>query len=48
MRFPLPDPAMAAESLSPRSAQIAREIDEFVARYRPLRPSMLIECERVA
>ena len=47
MRFPLPDPAMAAESLSPRSAQIAREIDEFVARYRPLRPSMLIECERV-
>ena len=47
-RFPLPDPAMAAESLSPRSAQIAREIDEFVARYRPLRPSMLIECERVA
>ncbi|MFR4804965.1 MAG: VTC domain-containing protein [Eggerthellaceae bacterium] len=48
MRFPLPDPAMAAESLSPRSAQIAREIDEFIARYRPLRPSMLIECERVA
>lgn len=47
-RFPLPDPAMAAESLSPRSVQIAREIDEFVARYRPLRPSMLIECERVA
>ena len=35
MRFPLPDPAMAAESLSPRSAQIAREIDEFIARYRP-------------
>ena len=26
MRFPLPDPAMAAESLSPRSAQIAREM----------------------
>ena len=48
MRFPLPDPAMAAESLSPRSAQVAREIDEFIARYRPLRPSMLIECERVA
>ena len=47
-RFPLPAPAMAAESLSPRSVQIAREIDEFVARYRPLRPSMLIECERVA
>ena len=47
-RFPLPDPAMAAESLSPRSVQIAREVDEFIARYRPLRPSMLIECERVA
>ena len=47
-RFPLPDPAMAAESLSPRSVQIAREVDAFIARYRPLRPSMLIECERVA
>ena len=28
--------------------EIAREVDEFIARYRPLRPSMLIECERVA
>lgn len=48
MRYPLPDPAMAAESLSPRSVQIAREIDAFVARHGPLRPSMLIMCERVA
>ena len=47
-RFPLPDAAMAAESLSPRSVQIAREIDEFAARHRPLRPSMLITCERTA
>lgn len=47
-RFPLPDAVMAAESLSPRSVQIAREIDEFAARHRPLRPSMLITCERTA
>ena len=47
-RFPLPDPVMADESLSPHSVQIAREIDEFIERHRPLKPSMLIVCERTA
>lgn len=47
-RFPLADAEMAAESLSPRSVQIAREIDAFAARHRSLRPSMLITCERTA
>ena len=48
VRYPLPDPVMAAESLAPRSVQIAREIDVFVARHAPLRPSMLITCDRTA
>ena len=48
LRYPLPDPVMAAESLAPRSVQIAREIDSFVDRYRPLLPSMQIVCERTA
>lgn len=47
-RFPLADPTMAAESLSLRSVQIAREIDEFAARHQSLQPSMLITCERTA
>lgn len=47
-RFPLPDPVMAAESRSPRSVQIAREIDAFIARHESLRPSMLIACERLS
>lgn len=47
-RFPLPDAVMAAESLSSRSMQIACEIDAFAELHRPLRPSMLILCERTA
>ena len=37
---PLVDPLQQVEALAPRSLQIAREIDSFVARYRNLRPSM--------
>lgn len=47
-RFPLADPAAAAESCAPRSRQIAAEIDQCMARHTPLVPSMLIRCERVA
>lgn len=47
-RYPLSDPVMAAESLAPRSVQIAREIDSFIERHRPLLPSMLISCVRTA
>lgn len=47
-RFPLADPVAAAESLAPRSRQIASEIDRFRERHAPLVPSMLIRCERVA
>lgn len=47
-RYPLPDPEMAVESLAPRSVQIAREIDAFVARHGPLRASMAITCDRTA
>lgn len=45
---PLVDPLQQVEALAPRSLQIAREIDSFVARYRNLRPSMYIVCERTA
>lgn len=48
VRYPLADPVMADESLGPRSIQIAREIDSFVMRYRPLRPSMMLVCDRSA
>ena len=47
-RYPLPDAVMAAESLAPRSRQIAREIDRFRKQHGPLRSSMLIVCERRA
>lgn len=47
-RYPLSDPFMAAESVAPRSIQIAREIDQFMLRYQPLLPSMLIACDRTA
>ncbi|WP_080800299.1 polyphosphate polymerase domain-containing protein [Arabiibacter massiliensis] len=47
-RFPLADPVAAAESLAPRSRQIAAEIDQCMARHAPLVSSMLIRCERVA
>lgn len=47
-RYPLPDARAQAAALKPRSLQIAREIDAFVARYQPLEPSMLISCKRVA
>lgn len=47
-RFPLGDAAQQQESLTDHSLQIAREIDQFVARYRNLRPSMYIVCERTA
>lgn len=45
---PLADPMQQVEALTPHSLQIAREIDAFVARYRNLRPSMYIVCERTA
>jgi len=46
--FPLPDPILAEASLSPRSLQIAREIDAFKERYAPLRASMVTICDRTA
>ncbi|WP_241157357.1 polyphosphate polymerase domain-containing protein [Adlercreutzia sp. ZJ242] len=46
--FPLDDAALAAESLSARSVQIAREIDAMRARHAQLSPSMGIACDRVA
>ena len=46
--FPLPDPILAEASLSPRSLQIAREIDAFKERYTPLRASMVTICDRTA
>ncbi|WP_417302104.1 VTC domain-containing protein [Ellagibacter isourolithinifaciens] len=46
--FPLPDPILAEASLSPRSLQIAREIDAFKERYSPLRASMMTICDRTA
>ena len=45
---PLSDQLQQDEALSPHSIQIAREIDAFTARYRNLRPSMYIVCERTA
>lgn len=45
---PLSDQAQQEESLTLHSIQIAREIDAFVGRYRNLRPSMYIVCERTA
>ncbi len=47
-RFPLPAAQEAAESLAPRSLQIAREIDQFALLHGPLVPSMLIACDRMA
>ncbi len=46
--YPLPDSIMASESLSPRSLQIAREINQFIVHHRPLRSSMVIACRRTA
>lgn len=46
--YPLPRADLAAESLSPRSLQIAREIDAMRARCAPLVPSMAIACDREA
>lgn len=46
--FPLPDAILAEASLSPRSLQIAREIDAFKERYTPLRASMVTICDRTA
>lgn len=46
--YPLPDPIESAEAFSPRSVQIAREIDALVMRCRPLFASMSISCERTA
>lgn len=45
---PLADQAQQQEALTLHSIQIAREIDAFVGRYRNLRPSMYIVCERTA
>lgn len=47
-RYPLSDELMNEEATTARSLQIAREIDFFLRRYRPLRPSMLITCDRTA
>ncbi len=46
--YPLADGQMQAEALSPRSVQIAREIDCMVERWGGLVPSMLIACDRLA
>ena len=45
---PLSDQVQQDEALTLHSIQIAREIDAFTARYRNLRPSMYIVCERTA
>ena len=45
---PLSDQVQQDEALTLHSIQIAREIDAFAARYRNLRPSMYIVCERTA
>lgn len=47
-RYPLPDVVMAADSLTSRSLQIAREIDQFVEAYQPLQASMTIDVMRTA
>lgn len=46
--FPLADQERAAESVSPRSLQIAREIDQLIRFHGPLQYSMSIACERTA
>lgn len=45
---PLADALAAEQSLSPRSIQIAGEIDFFRERYGRLAPSMLVVCDRSA
>lgn len=45
-RFPLDDAAANAASLSPRSRQIAREIDAFKMRYGALEPTIEVTCSR--
>ena len=45
---PLSDQLQQDEALTLHSIQIAREIDAFTERYRNLRPSMYIVCERTA
>lgn len=45
---PLSDQVQQDEALTLHSIQIAREIDAFTERYRNLRPSMYIVCERTA
>ena len=45
---PLSDQLQQEEALTLHSIQIAREIDAFTERYRNLRPSMYIVCERTA
>lgn len=46
--YPLADQNKAAESVSPRSLQIAREIEQFVQFHGPLQFSMSTACERMA
>lgn len=48
VEHPLNDLSLQAGSTSPRSLQIAREIDAFRVRYEALVPSMVISCERSA
>ena len=45
---PLSEQLQQDEALTLHSIQIAREIDAFATRYRNLRPSMYIVCERTA
>ncbi len=44
--FPLDDPVANEGCFSPRSRQIAREIDAFMARYGMLEPSIEVVCLR--
>ena len=46
--FPLLDPHAQAQSIEPRSIQIAREIAFMMERHETLVPSLLIACQRTA
>lgn len=46
--YPLADPLAAEAAKSPKTLQIAREIDRFRAFYEPLSPSMGIAVQRSA
>lgn len=46
--YPMADVVAQEEAYTPRSLQIASEIEAFKARYGDLQPSMLITCQRTA